>query len=234
MRMRVAARRHHPATGDRGALRRLKTIARRAVKTGVQQLFLILVAAIGVHLYWGSRSVDPGPGQVAPHEPIQRNLQTKRQFDFKGYQMTALAEFDIEARVLSKKGYKYDASAELSPVDLALGWGPMSDGDVLDEIDISQHGRFYQWSTNDPPIPITQIGRHSANMHLIPADASVEDALDDVRRGHVVRFRGELVKATHPDGFRWKSSLTRRDAGGGACEIVFVRKIEVVAPSARS
>jgi len=218
------------ATPRRG----LKARARRAVKSDVQQLLLILVAAVGVHLYWGGRAIDPGPGQVAPREPIQRELHVERRFDFKGYQMTALAEFDVEARVLSARRYRHDASAELSPIDLALGWGPMSDGEVLDEIDISQHGRFYHWSTRNPPIPITEIGLHSANMHLIPADASVEAALEDVRRGHVVRFRGELVKVNHPDGFRWKSSLTRRDAGGGACEVVFVRELEVVDRKPRS
>jgi hypothetical protein len=200
----------------------------------VQQLLLILAAALAVHFYWDGRSFDPGPGQVAPYDPIQHDLHAKRSFEFKGYRMTELAEFDVEARVLSTHRYSHDASAELSPIDLALGWGPMSDGEVLDAIDISQHGRFYEWSTRNPPIPIIEIGRHSANMHMIPADESVESALEGVRRGHVVHFRGELVKATHPNGFRWKSSLTRRDAGGGACEVVFVREFEVVDPKARS
>jgi len=200
----------------------------------VQQLLLILVAAIAVHLYWDGRAIDPGPGQVAPRDPVQRDLPARRHFEFKGYEMTSLAEFDVEARVLSAKRYSHDASAELSPVDLALGWGPMSDGEVLDDIHISQHGRFYEWSTRNPPIPITEIGRHSANMHMIPADASIASALEDVRPGHIVRIHGDLVKATHPGGFRWKSSLTRRDAGGGACEVVFVRRLEVIDKSARS
>lgn len=200
----------------------------------VQQLLLILAAALAVHFYWDGRSVDPGPGQVAPRDPVQHDLHGRRPFEFKGYRMTALAEFDVEARVLSTHHYSDDASAELSPIDLALGWGPMSDGKVLDSIDISQHGRFYEWSTRNPPIPIIEIGRHSANMHMIPADERVAAALESVRTGHVVRFHGELVKATHPNGFRWKSSLTRRDAGGGACEVVFVRELEVVAPKASS
>jgi len=200
----------------------------------VPQILLVLVAAIGLHLYWSGRPVDPGPGRVAPREPIQLELRPRHGFAFKGYRLTALAEFDVEARVLSAKRYRYDDSAELSPVDLALGWGPMSDGAVLADIDISQRGRFYNWKTSSPPIPITAIGRNSANMHLIPADAAVAAALDDVRTGHVVRFSGELVKAEHENGFRWKSSLTRRDAGGGACELVFVRRFEVVAPDARS
>jgi hypothetical protein len=206
----------------------------RAVKKPVQQLLVILVAAFAVHHYWTGRPIDPGPGVIAPGEPVQRDLQAKRHFEFKGYRITSLAEFHVEARVLSAKRYRSDANAELSPIDLALGWGPMSDSRNLADIDISQSGRFYRWSTRTPKIPITAIGRHSANMHLIPADDAVLDALDGVRPGHLVRFEGDLIKAERPDGWRWKSSLTRRDAGAGACEVVFVRRIEVIDPTVRS
>lgn len=207
---------------------------RGTVKQPMQQLLIVLVAAFALHTYWTGRAIDPGPGVIAPYEPVQRELHTEQHFEFKGYRMTALAEFEVEARVLGAKRYKYDASAELSPIDLALGWGPMSDGRVLDDIDISQHGRFYHWSTRTPKIPINEIGLNSANMHIIPADEGVLEALDDVRRGHVVRFEGHLIRAEHPDGFRWKSSLTRQDSGGGACEVVFVRRIELIDPTARS
>jgi len=197
-------------------------------------LILILAFSFVLHHYWTNRAVDPGPGRVAPHEPVQLELRSRPEFEFKGYQMTALAQFDVEARVLSARRYRHDASAELSPIDLALGWGPMSDGAVLDAIDISQGGRFYHWSTRAPPIPLTEIGLYSANMHMIPASPEVAEALDGVRRGHVVHLSGELVQAENRNGFRWRSSLTRHDAGGGACELVFVRRIEVFDPNARS
>lgn len=200
----------------------------------MQQLIVILVVAFGVHHYWTNRPIDPGPGMIAPYEPVQNDLERKRKFEFRGYEMTALADFRIEARVLSAKRYRSDANAELSPLDLALGWGPMSDSTNLEDIDISQSGRFYHWKTRTPKIEITDIGRHSANMHLIPADETVEAAFDGIRTGHLVRFSGELIKAKHPSGWRWKSSLTRRDAGNGACEVVFVHRIEVIDPTARS
>ena len=192
------------------------------------------ITALVIFYQCSSQEILHGPGVMAPAEPRQQRLANAEPFEWQGYRVQPLATFDIEARVLSKERYRIGREAELAPVDLALGWGPMSDESVLKDIRISQSGRFYHWSTNDPPIPTWQIGRHSANMHLIPADASVEAALHDVKRGHVVRFTGDLVKAEHPDGFRWKSSLTRRDAGGGACEVVFVRRIEVFDPSARS
>lgn len=59
-------------------------------------------------------------------------------------------------------------------------------------------------------------------MHMIPADAAVADALDAIRKGDNVRIDGWLIEASAPDGWRWRSSTTREDAGGGACEVVYV------------
>ena len=56
------------------------------------------------------------------------------------------------------------------PEDLALGWGRMSDSDVLAKIDITQSGRFYYWHVDDFPIPRREIETSSANMHMIPSD----------------------------------------------------------------
>ena len=87
--------------------------------------------------------------------------------------MKALAAFVVEARVLGRENYRFDAGAELAPVDLALGWRPMSDSAVLAEIAIHQRNRFYYWFTATFPIPRRDIEIHSANMHLIPASGAV-------------------------------------------------------------
>ena len=42
-----------------------------------------------------------------------------------------------------------DRESDLAPVDLALGWGRMSDEAILKDIQISQSGRFYFWHTVD-------------------------------------------------------------------------------------
>lgn len=59
-------------------------------------------------------------------------------------------------------------------------------------------------------------------MHMIPADAAVADALDAIRKGDNVRIDGWLIEANASDGWRWRSSTTREDTGGGACEVVYV------------
>ena len=107
----------------------------------------------------------------------------------------------------------------------------MSDETVLAGIDISQGGRWYRWHTSGFPIPRREIERHSANMHMIPADDDVADALDEVRVGHVVSLRGHLVEVRGDDGWRWRSSLTRDDTGARACELVYVERVIIREPA---
>jgi hypothetical protein len=128
---------------------------------------------------------------------------------------------------LSKKKYRSGREAELSPFDLALGWGRMSDEDVLASIKIKQSGRFYYWSVKKFPIPRKEIERGSANTHIIPADDDIEKQLRKVRKGHIVDIKGYLVKVTAKDGWRWKSSLTRKDTGAGACEVLFAEEFNL-------
>ena len=137
-----------------------------------------------------------------------------------------LAGFSIEARVLGREDYRMGREADYSPTDLALGWGRMTDDAVLSQLDISQGGRWYRYRwTNAPPIPVAEIVRSSANMHMIPADDAVAAALDRIERGERVRIDGWLVEIDANDGWRWRSSLTRDDSGGGACELVYVCSI---------
>jgi hypothetical protein len=99
---------------------------------------------------------------------------------------------------------------------------------VLDKVKISQSSRFYYWRVDEFPIPRQEIEQSSANMHMIPADATIERRLKDVRPGQTVRIDGWLVEARGSDGWRWRSSLTRNDTGAGACEVIFVRDLQVL------
>lgn len=190
---------------------------------------LAFAALIGFGLWQHlqNRPVSTGPGVVAAAEPRQGDTSSGV-FAFKGYTLQPLQDFTIEARVLASETYRSDREAELSPVDLALGWGPMSDSAVLDKVKISQTGRFYYWRVDEFPIPRQEIEQSSANMHMIPADGSIERLLKAVRPGQTVRIDGWLVEARGSDGWRWRSSLTRNDTGAGACEVIFVRDLQVL------
>lgn len=193
-------------------------------------LFVALIS-YGGYQHFSNRPIVHGNGVVASQQPsqstIKQNVSQQQGFNHNGYHITPLEDFAIEARVLATKGYTFDREADLAPVDLALGWGAMSDEAVLKDIKISQSNRFYYWRVDEFPIPRKEIETQSANMHMIPADSQVEKTLKSVRPGQVVKLTGYLIEAKADDGWRWKSSLTREDTGANACELIFVKSLSV-------
>jgi hypothetical protein len=174
-----------------------------------------------------------GPGVVAPEAPIQTDPD-RPDWEVPGYHFHALNAFTVRARVLSETRYHMDRESALSPEDLALGWGNMSDESVLAHLKISQGDRwyFYRWGPPGPPIPQEEIIQSSANMHMIPANADVATLLDRVEVGQIVTVKGALVDIRAPDGWHWHSSTTRTDTGAGSCEVVWVDSVSTqAAPS---
>lgn len=189
---------------------------------------LLLVGSIGFVLWLlEDGAVSHAPGVLVAQAPQQTAVRDQAPFDHGEYRITPLAGFALQARVLGREDYRLDREADLSPVDLALGWGPMSDEAVLEQIEISQGGRWYRWRAQGMPLPRREIERHSANMHMVPQDAQVADALDAVRTGDVVELQGYLIEARAADGWRWRSSLTRNDTGARSCELVYVRRLTI-------
>lgn len=194
------------------------------MRTGV----IILGLLVGLLVFYPEKTVTYGPGIVAPDDPLQERLGQKPSFPVDGYELTPLADFDITARILSTQRYSYGRESELSPVDLALGWGRMSDESVLEHFSISQRGRWMRWKARDLPIPRREINDHAANMHIIPADGVVEKQLLELFEGQVVHLTGSLVRVRAADGWTWTSSLTRSDTGSKACEVFYVESVLVV------
>lgn len=158
-------------------------------------------------------------------QPRQSKARDKTPFFFDEYIISPLADFEISARVLSRKNYWLGREADLSPLDLALGWGRMSDPGVLESISIRQSNRWYYWQTPEYPIPRHEIESYSANMHMIPANDDIKDRLSDVDEGDNIFIKGKLVRVDARDGWHWVSSLSRHDVGDKACELVYVTDI---------
>ena len=190
----------------------------------------LLLVLWGAASWWHRRPVPMPAGVLAPYAPVQVDLDHGAQLRHGDVTLTTRAHFDITARVLSRKDYAWGANAKLIPEDLALGWGRMSDNAVLADIQITQSDRFYYWHVKQFPIPRREIDTSSANMHMIPADAGVKYALEQVRPGEVVHIEGFLVDASRPDGWHWDTSMTRDDTGVGACELIYVESLIRVTP----
>jgi hypothetical protein len=190
---------------------------------------IALLALAAFFLFFHEPETKHPVGMVAPQEPLQEAVpQGIAPVSLKNFNIQPIARFVIRARVLSRKTYGLGPEHALSPLDLAMGGGPMSDSFNLDRIKITQGGRWYRYrySFDDPPaISPGEIAAHSANMHMIPANDAVEKDLRRIRKGDVVELTGYLVSVTGDNGFTWASSVTRLDTGNRSCEIVYVEKV---------
>jgi len=196
----------------------------------MKKLFFIIIV-FGAAFYWYQQKFDTvsfGEGIKVSTLPQQTKTQASP-FNHQGYQIIPLYDFGLQAKVLSKKSYR-DHLSDIGPIDIALGWNQMSDEAVLKDIHISQRGRWYYWKTPQFPIPRKNIETSSANMHLIHANDKVKAAIAKVKKGQIIELYGQLVKVKKQGRVVWKSSTTRNDTGGGACEVIYVRSFKVVEP----
>lgn len=190
-------------------------------------IFLLIVAAVVAYRDWRQRPIEYPPGVLVSLSPAQKDLARPETFLYDEFTMTRRAAFDIQARVLSRETYFLGTESDLSPIDLALGWGRMSDQAIVDQIRVRQARRWYYTRYALPsPIPEQEIIRSSANMHMIPSSPEVERALKRLRRGDVIRIQGYLVDVDHDSGWKWRTSMTRSDTGQGACEIIYVEDVQ--------
>jgi hypothetical protein len=187
----------------------------------ISALFAITLAFL-VYFYL-HRPITYPAGILIESEPEQIAMNSGEQIAYGDYKLKPLARFSLDARILHRKVYRYDRESKLAPVDLAVGWGPMSDQAVLDRMEISQSTRFYWYQYQLPaPIPREQIVSHSTNLHVIPATPAIASFCKSLRPGELVHIEGELVEATGPEIMAWRSSLSRTDSGNGACELMLV------------
>jgi hypothetical protein len=196
--------------------------------------FLLLYIVWGAWHWFTGRPVHPPDGVLAVEDPLQTNVASGEKVQVGRWTLTVRADYRITARVLARERYHFDRLSDLIPEDLALGWGPMSDNQMLRAIDISQSNRFYYWhAAPDSPLSRNSIITHSANTHVIPQSSTVGTQLSRLRPGQVVTLTGELVDGTRDDGVWIRTSLVRNDTGAGSCEVLWVSDVSVSDPSAR-
>lgn len=159
--------------------------------------------------------------------PVQAAIDAHPLIKVDDFAISPVADFQLEALILGRRDYHRGTEARLSPIDLALGWGPMAEPDVVDQVSIRQSGRFYYWQVESYPIPRSDIIENSANMHLVPASPEVFAELQRAETDKRIRLRGLLVNIERADGWRWRTSTTRSDSGNGACEIILVTHAQV-------
>jgi hypothetical protein len=191
----------------------------------VKKLLLLALCASAGWLYL-RESPAAWRGMPAAKEPMQSTANLPPPFSHDRYTITPLARYKITAVTLARERYRLDQAAELAPIDLALGWGSMSAASIINDLSISQSGRWYEYRwPGEPPLDPGIIATHSANTHCLPANSELRKKLLSIKRHDLVTLEGYLVEVTGTDGYHWRSSLTRDDTGGGSCEVFWITSV---------
>jgi hypothetical protein len=191
------------------------------VNSSLVRVFLAVGASLWlIHALAHRHPLDPS---LISDEPLQESVTGLKAWPAGKYRIRALARYDIHARVLHHEPYYADREADLSPLDFAVGWGPMSDPKVYPAFHFSQGSRWYFWKAG--PLSNDVVSAHSANMHLIPASSEIKKQLGAVETGDHVRLTGYLIEASAGDGYSWTSSLSRTDTGSHSCEVMWVETV---------
>jgi hypothetical protein len=189
-----------------------------------------VIAVAVIVLSWKMCSggdIERAPGVLAAAEPVQKDIDSAVTIERGAFRLRPRAQFSATVRVLAREDYSLGELADLVPTDFAVGWGPMSDSAVLEDVKITQSNRFYYWRTEHWPIERGEIESHSANWHVIPDNTAVRAVLGRLRTGSIVELEGELVDIEGEDGFL-RTSLTRLDTGAGACEVLLAKSARII------
>lgn len=194
------------------------------------KLSFIVLTIAAVWWWWPWSEIKQPPGVLAPGAPMQRDFGGKFLGEMKGWRIQGVAEYELRGRVLGSKRYWSGPTADIAPVDVAIGWGRLSDSAVLDKLTITMGNRFffYEWE-DTPPVSESEMEVSMANNHIISGNAEVRSVIRWLRPGHIVVLKGYLVDATQMGVDTWMSSRRRDDTGNGACEIFYVEQAQAYA-----
>ena len=148
----------------------------------LRNLAWIGIAVLALWRAWGQwslRPIEPGDGELAPDDPVQTSLEDPPDIVIDRWTLTPRAAYDITARVLSREDYRFDPIASLIPMDLTLGWGAMSDSQVLSAFEISQDARFYSWRPVAASTPASSAEFLSASSSVSSSSAAIRDTSTD-------------------------------------------------------
>lgn len=192
-------------------------------------LYFLIAIALWFHFYHIGKAPPYGPGIIAAGEPYQWET-SEPAMDIDSFEIRPRASFEGEARVLAAEHFYLDRKAWLSPMDIVIGWGNLSDEEILSLVKFDQSSRSYSWVNSNPNIDDEEITLSTANLNIIPADNIIADKLDRIKIGQFIRFSGLLVDVERTMHWKWKTSLSRRDRGSKASEILYLTELEFYEP----
>jgi hypothetical protein len=177
-------------------------------------------------------------------EPWQESIPRPKLIEFEAdgyaYQLMPVADYTINALVVSKKDYRVfsiNKTDQLFPYDLCLIWGSNVKNRVHQDRSV-QFAQDCRWCTVQWRGQVAFDFNGLANTHLLLKEKQPRRLIKSLVVGDQVMLKGKLVNvkarltgkggAYDPNEFTWNTSLSRTDQGAGACEVMFVEDVQIL------
>lgn len=204
---------------------------------------LLLVAVITFFTRNNYRSVN-NINAAVQSEPIQTEAENQEPIEFTKddykYNLTPIYDYEINGLIVQRMNYMWFSvykTDSVFPSDVCMVWGSNAKNKIYKEesLKFSQDMRFCfaQWSSKTD-FNMEEI----SNNHLVFKNEETEKKAKSLSRGDQVKIKGQLVNIEaknigkpgeyDPDFIKWESSISRNDAGAGACEVIYVDSIEIL------
>jgi hypothetical protein len=140
------------------------------------------------------------------------------------------AQYKLSGILVGRHLYPRGLMKDLSPYDYAVAWGQVIEW--LPHIRFSQANRYCFFKYKIPsPVNKAYLETHMSNNHMIPSTPNLRHALRTAKKHVPVQIEGYLVNVQaqlrRGRTGTWNSSLKREDTGNGACEIIYVTRLQI-------
>jgi hypothetical protein len=192
-----------------------RTVFYDGVKERKQVLLVLLALLLAFVLYMEVRDTRESTypaGILIKSEPHMARISNPTPWQVGKREIFPLVQFWMQGRVLCSERYDDDFLSDMCPIDIGMGWGPMSDQSIIDQLDFVQGNRKLEYGPSDPDRPppsYESLWQYVKNVHTLPAGNDIKKKVCSVRTGDLLEFTGYLVGIKENGEWKYLSSLKK-------------------------
>ena len=203
--------------------------------------FLLIIAFVATFFFQSQYRFVSDIDDKLLEDPIQTEILNPQKIEFEKegiqYSLTPLYDYEINGLIVNKA--KYDAWYSINDTDtvfttdLCMIWGSNVESGVYKspKLAFTQDIRFcfYNWWGEDLEVDVNEV----SNNHLVIDNEEIDETVQDLTEGDQIQVIGKLVNVDISEIgttnlSSWKTSTDREDSYGGACEVIYVEKINML------
>ncbi|MBR6641259.1 MAG: hypothetical protein IKL08_03615 [Clostridia bacterium] len=208
-------------------------------------IFLMGLVLVGLLIIVLMQYMNDAKFVNVPH-PVQTRTSGSIIKSFNGVNvgLNKVANYKVEGRVVDTYDYApdekgiYDTDSMLNAVshrDIGLSWGFLAEGTNHRKVIWNSIGnRHLEFTAGTDFLNkhggMEEVTKHWSNNHLIASDDKIYEDIQKIKVGDYILIEGHLVnlmcELTANTFIKYNTSTVRTDKGTGACEVIYVTKVE--------